>query len=569
MKFLFLTLILVIFSSCQARDFKAEINRAFDNNNTIQIEKLLNEYYQINGTDETLEISYVKLAILKKDLQKILDIYKNTKYISVKKNKELLNDISKIIIEQNKKISIDKRIVFYKNSLKVFPYAEKIYDEYLLTLLMLKKTDEAFKVYLRYDEVFNKTNKYLDKILFFKLKDMYEAKTDIRALRLIAKLKIKNATLFLENKIKNNPKIIIQLGPLPKGFNMNIIKKLINSEHSLVKRIAISLFIKYAQIDDVKKIINKLYSKIVNPRLKIFIYLQYYNRFNKEIDDKLILKLLNNENPQAVKAAIGVIRDLKLYKYKDNLKSILGSAKKFKCSEDMNVLKALFVIDKEYAKTFILNVKEVDKKDLIKVLKRKEALISLGETVECKICLDILQKEDFDFKDFKNSEEELKAKSLKLMLLHKENLSFFNDFDNIVYYNVFSVNTEYLNKSLLEKVAFAGYKNWKDSKMLVNYLNKLSVNEINKYFSMKKIKDIKDKYFMKLLYYSVILKKTNEKNDEFERFILEKGFFKAKYINLFKFNENHIKILIKLYLVEHRVKIKIKIIEKIIEILNK
>jgi hypothetical protein len=105
--------------------------------------------------------------------------------------------------------------------------------------------------------------------------------------------------------------------------------------------------------------------------------------------------------------------------------------------------------------------------------------------------------------------------------------------------------------------------------MLHKYLSRLNLNQINTYFSQEKIKNIKDKYYMELLYYSHVLSKTNEKNTEFEEFILKKKFFKLEYIDLFVFNEKQIRTLIKLYVLENREDFKIKIIEKIINILNK
>lgn len=561
MKLTILIFILIIFSSCQAKDFKAQINLALNKKDIPKVEKLLSEYYQINGTDELLERSYIKLAIIKNNLQDILKKYQNTKYMSIKKDKDILNGISEIIIKANKKITIKKRIKFYKNTLKAFPYSEKIYNEYLTSLLKLKKTNEALKVYLQFDELFNKNNKYLKDILFFKLKNLYKETKKVKILNLIAKLDNKYSNDFLKNEITKNKEVFIYIQNLPKNFDMDVIKNFISSSNFLHKKHALYLFIEYGSQEDVKHFINKIYPHITNKGLKIFIYKNYYKRFKLEIDKKLIKNLLKDNELEYFKAGIKLIKDLKLKKYTNDLKEILGSPQKFKCGNGGKILSILFDLDKEYALNFIKNIKNISSNDLNKYLKRQSALIALKQKVDCKKCFEILKNKEFN--------EETKSKALTLLIKSKENISFFNQYDNIIYYNILLEYHKYLDNNFLEKLAFTGLKKWKDERMIIYYLNRLNVHEIDEYFMKKKIKDIKDQYFMKIIYFSVILQKTNNKNDKFKKFILNKNFFRKEYIKLYQFNASQINILIKLYILEHRNDMKIEIIEKIIETLNK
>jgi hypothetical protein len=561
MRYLFLIIILSIFSSCQARDFKSEINLAFNKNDIPKVQKLLGEYYQINGSDDLLEISYIKLAILNKDLQKILDLYKNTKYISVKKNEELLKSISKLIIDENQKIPLKNRTRYYENSLRVFPYSENIYNEYLVTLLKLHKVEDAFKVYLKYDEVFNKTSKYLQEIIYFKLKAVYEKDKSITVLRFITKLKNKESISFLENEILNNPKVLLNLFEIPDGFDLNIIKNIIPNQSFLLRKTAINFFIRFAKLEEVNETIIKLYSSIDDDRLKTFIYYCYYKRFNKEIDENLIGKLLKSDDIERIKPVIDIIRDFKLKKYTNELKILLGKPKNFKGITKSIILKVLSTIDESYTKEFVSNLKKVDMNNTKMALKRENLLNQLKIKSDCTICSNILKNE--------TESQSNKAIALNLMIKNKQDYSFFKEYDNIIYYNIFLKNSDILDDKMMEELSFIGYTKWKDSRMLHKYLSRLNLNQINTYFSQEKIKNIKDKYYMELLYYSHVLSKTNEKNTEFEEFILKKKFFKLEYIDLFVFNEKQIRTLINLYVLENREDFKIKIIEKIINILNK
>ncbi len=561
MKLSIVIFILIIFSSCQAKDFKTQINLALTKKDIPKVEKLLNEYYQINGTDELFERSYIKLAIIKNDLQGILKKYQNTKYMSIKKDKDILKGISEIIIKANKKIPIEKRIKFYKNTLKAFPYSEKIYNEYLASLLKLKKINEALKVYLQFDELFNKNNKYLKDIIFFKLKNLYKETKKVRILNLIAKLNNEYSNEFLKNEINKNKKIFIYIQNLPKNFDMDTIKNFISSSNFLQKKHAFYLFIKYGSQKDVKHFINKVYPHITNKGLKILIYQSYYKRFKIEIDPKLIENLLKNNEEEYFKTSIKLIRDLKLKKYTNNLKKILGSPKKFNCGDGGAILSILFDLDKDYALNFIKDIKNTSSNNLSKYLRRQDALIALNQKVDCKKCFEILKN--------KEQNEEVKSKALTLLIKNKENISFFKEYDNIVYYNILLEYHKYLNNKFLEKFAFTALKKWKDARMMIFYLNRLTVNQINEYFKQEKIKKIKNQYFIKIIYFSVILQKTNEKNDDFKRFIINKRFYRKEYLKLYHFNVSQINILIKLYFLEHKNDMKIEIIEKIIEILNK
>ncbi len=561
MKLIIGIFILIIFSSCQARDFKTEINKALNENNVHQTQKLLDEYYQIYGTDELFERSYIELAIIKNDLQDILKRYQSTKYMSVKRDKKILKGISEIIIKANKKIPMEKRIIFYQNTLKAFPYSEDIYNEYLFTLLKLKKIDEALKVYLQFDELFNKNNKYLEDIIFFKLKTLYKDNQKIQILKLMTKLNNKYSNEFIKNELSKKPQMLIYLNSLPDNFDMDTIKNFISGPDFRLKKHSFYLFIKSADKEDVKHFINKIYPHITNKGLKILIYKNFYQRFKTEIDKNLINDLLKDTDIEYFKTAIKLINDLKLKQYTDNLKKILGSPQKFKCGNGGAILNILFDLDKEYALNFIKKIKDVSENNPDKYLRRQNALISLGQKVNCEKCIAILKN--------KENKEEIKAKALSLLIKNKEDISFFTEYNNIVYYNILLEYYKYLKNDYLEKVAFTALKKWKDARMMIYYLNRLTVNQIDKYFEQKKIKNIKNNYFTKIIYFSVILQKTNDRNDEFKRFILNKRFYKQEYIDFYHFNQSQINILIKLYLSEHKDSMRIKIIEKIIETLNK
>jgi len=189
MKSLLIIMFLLIFQSCQAQNYDEKIKAVFETKDINKIEKLLDQYYQINGTDFLFEKSSIELFILKKDFKKVFKLYKNTNYIEIKKDKKILTEISQFIIASNKKLKPVKRLKYYKQSLKAFPYSAEIYNEYISTLLSLDKVEEALKLYLKFDEIFNKNNKYLNKILVSKLKSIYLKEKDIRIFKLLVKMK--------------------------------------------------------------------------------------------------------------------------------------------------------------------------------------------------------------------------------------------------------------------------------------------------------------------------------------------------------------------------------------------
>jgi len=554
MKILFIITILLVFQSCQARDLKLEIDKAFKENNITKIDKLLSEYYQINGTDFLLETSLLKVALLKKDYKRVFEIFQNTKYIEIKKDKKINKELAAFIISSAKKTKLDKRLEQYKAALKTFPYSKDIYNEYLKTLLQLGKTNKALKAYLKFDEIFNKTNKFLDEIILSKLKELYLQEHDIKILNLISK--IETNVSFIEKEVIENSKVLLNLKELPKTFNTKILKKIIPNKNYSLSKAAIKFFILIGEEKDVKEYINKLYSRS-DIGLKTFIYSYYYQRFNIEIDDKLMKKLMRSTNPFEVKTAIEIITQNKITKHKDEFKRILGKPKDFRCSKKY-LLDALFVLDRDYLKSFALSDKFPKFKDTEKKLKLTELNLGLGIKTACNVCSEVLKDSE--------SSEFFKAGAIKLMIMMKKDISFFKEYDNYIYYLVFLKNSKYLNDKQLEKMSISGYKNWKKHELLVKYLNKLSIPKINKFLARKEFKEMKDQYHLKLVYYSVLLQKTDSENDKFSKFILKNRFHKPEYINLFKFSKKHLNTLVKLYIVENRSDMKIKILEKIVNI---
>jgi len=553
MKLLIIITIFFVFQSCQAKNYDSEIKKAFETKKIKKIEKILDEYYQINGTDFLLEKSYIELNILKKDFKRVFELYQNTQFIKIKKDKKIITEISNFIIDSNKKLEPVKRIKYYKTALKAFPYSEEIYNEYISTLLSLNEISESFRVYLKYDEIFNKTNKYLNKIIFAKLKSIYLKDKSFKTLRLITK--IDKTIKFLESEIQKSPKILLNLESLPKDFNTQILKYLIPNKNYSISKVATKFFILLEKKQESETYIKRLYNSS-SDGLKILIYNVYYAKYNEEIDNKLIDKLLKSNNQFEIKAAVQIIKNNKITKYTEKVKKLLGKEKYFNLDKKY-LLEALSELDREYLKSFILNQETMKSSKIKQQLKKQQLILDFGIKNNCEQCEEALSNKDL--------EETFKVIALRSQILNKKDISFFKEYNNFIYYLIFLENSKLLDKKLMKNLAISAYNNWKDSRMLSKYLKSLTLSEINKLYSEKTFKELKDQYYLTLIYYSVTL---DENVDKFKNFILTKRFSKESDIDLFKFSKNHLNILVKLYILENKINIKNKILEKIVDILE-
>ncbi len=316
--FLFLFLFIFLFISCGNRDLKKELNTAFEKKDTKKIESLLKDYYKKNGSDSFLEYSYVKFAILTKNIEKIVGIYNKTPYISIKKDKLLLSQISKIIIEANKKIPPQKRLKFYENALLIFPYSEDIYEEYLKTLLKLKYFKASFLNLIEYDEIFNQKNKYLKLAILEYLKEEYQKTKSWIILDYISKIDLKISTLFLEKLIQKDKKLLQSINKLPKNFSKKILVENFKNTNQSIKNSAIKHFINIANKKEINKEIMPIFYK--SPHSQLFIYKNLPKEFQEKINPKLVLKLLEEEKEV-------IEEELKKEKLQ-NIKKIIKNTKK-------------------------------------------------------------------------------------------------------------------------------------------------------------------------------------------------------------------------------------------------
>lgn len=556
---LFFILIIFLTFSCKGKtiDFKTEIENSFNNKNYEKMLTYLDKYKIEYGRDYYFEKYSILRYLTLNQFEKALKEYTNSKIVELKNDYELADKIAEMYLEIIKNDNLQDKFNKISYFIQITPNSKKILIERINLLLNNpNKINDVLTEYLKFEELFKEDNNVLKKIIFGYLNNFYEKEFNLSMLETILNFNIDESQNLLKELLKNRPYKLSILN-LTLNINKEILKPLLTHEDYYVQKWAITTWIKSATKHPDNDI-SDIY-KIVNDKIKLFIYYEYYRIHKFEIDSQLLKSLLESENPTLTDVAIDIIDEFNFNQFNSLLTEIYNKDNCWLSTCKIKILKTFAKNNIEEGKKLLssLSAEDLDTQIIIEEIKPLYKL-NINEQFVEKII-----KEGVDY---------LKSRLLTTMLSNNLKIPkyFTENYSNFLYYYAFIETPQYLDKEFLEKIALYGYKVFGNYKALSLYFDKLNETELLQFahstdFNTKN-EEIKENG-VNLLAYSKLLKINKSKYfDEFNKNF--KIFQTKQQIDLFEFDLSYKNWIIEQVLKTNKEDIKKHLLLKLGKILT-